>query len=185
MHIKPDQLLTTHEIGALLQMDPSTVVCWANAGKLEVYRTPGKHRRVRAGLLVEFLRRHSMYVPPALDPRTQVLVVSEDESMLKALARSAKSQETLAISTCANPIQALVRIGSEPPDVVVLDVAMRRVDVLAVLERLKRNAETKNIEVVIAAGKASAALEKKAAAMGARVIAKPVDANGLAEMTPA
>lgn len=66
-HIKPDRLLTTHQAGSLIQMDASSVAKWCKAGKLPSFRTPGGHRRIRAGDLARFLRSCRMPLPEALD----------------------------------------------------------------------------------------------------------------------
>src|SRR5690242_14023312 len=83
--IKPDQLLTSHEVGSLLQMDPSSVVKWVNDGILPAYRTPGGHRRIRSSDLLVFLRTHSMYIPDALrGGGIKVLLVDDDTSLLQS-----------------------------------------------------------------------------------------------------
>lgn len=64
--IPADRLLTSHDIGRMLQMDPSSIVKWMNDGILPGYRTPGGHRRIRAGVLLEFLVEHNMAIPEAL-----------------------------------------------------------------------------------------------------------------------
>lgn len=61
-----DRLLTSHDVGRMLQMDPSSVVKWMNDGILPGYRTPGGHRRIKASELRVFLGKHQMYVPPEL-----------------------------------------------------------------------------------------------------------------------
>ena len=50
--IDADRLLTSHEVGALLQVNPSSINKWVNEGRLAAFRTPGGHRRIRAGDLV-------------------------------------------------------------------------------------------------------------------------------------
>ena len=64
--IKPDRLLTTHQVGRIIQMDPTSVAGWCNAGRLQSFRTPGGHRRIRAGDLARFLRSSRMPLPSAL-----------------------------------------------------------------------------------------------------------------------
>ena len=54
--IHPDTLLTSHEVGVLLQLNASTVVKWVNDGILPAYRTAGGHRRIRSADLLTFLK---------------------------------------------------------------------------------------------------------------------------------
>ena len=59
-----EQLLRTGQVAALFQVSRRTVSDWARAGKLEVFLTPGGHRRFRA-LQVRALLE-SQRVPPVL-----------------------------------------------------------------------------------------------------------------------
>lgn len=183
--IKPDQLLTSHEVGNLLQMDPSSVVKWVNDGILTAYRTPGGHRRIRSSDLLSFLREHQMYIPDALRGGTvKALVVDDDTSLLQTLARGMKAyKDRVELTTCNSAIEALVRVGADKPDMLVLDVNMPELDGLEVLRRLKGSPDTKNIAVVLFTGKVTPDLEKKAAELGARaVVAKPLSVAKLAEL---
>lgn len=186
--IKPDQLLTSHEVGAMLQMDPSSVVKWVNDGILPAYRTPGGHRRIRSSDLLAFLRQHNMYIPDGLrGGAVRALLVDDDQTLLQSLARAMKShKDRVELATCASGIEALVRVGADRPDVLIIDVNMPEVDGLEVLRRLKGAAETKGIGVVLITGKPTADLEKKAGELGARgVLAKPLTAVKLLELLSA
>ena len=179
----PNRLYSSHEAGALLQMDPSSIVKWVNDGKLPAYRTPGGHRRIKAVDLLAFLRKHGMYIPTELaGGPTRVLVVDDDEAFLKAFGRAVKNHKELDLQSCTSGIEALVRIGAQRPDVLVIDVHMPEVDGFDVLKVLKAAPATKDLEVVMVTGKPSAELEKRAMAMGARaLLAKPLTVTGLAE----
>ena len=43
----PDELLTTGEVADLFDVDPKTVLRWANTGNIPSFKTPGNHRRYR------------------------------------------------------------------------------------------------------------------------------------------
>ncbi len=185
MTIKPDQLLTSHEVGSMLQMDPSSVVKWVNDGILPAYRTPGGHRRIRSSDLLSFLRNHSMFIPEELrGAGLKVLVVDDDAQLLSALARSMKSyKDRIDLTTVESGIEALVRVGSVRPDVLVADVHMPDMDGFEVLRRLKSNPDTKGMTIILFSGKHSAEAEKKALDMGAKaLLAKPLTAARLVEV---
>ncbi len=65
-----DPLLTPAEVAAMFRVDPKTVKRWAVAGKLTTIRTPGGHRRYRAGEVFELQRvntepaSYATYTPP-------------------------------------------------------------------------------------------------------------------------
>ena len=61
-----DKLLTSHQVGELLQVNPSSINKWVNDGRIQAFRTPGGHRRIRVADLVAFLEKHKMPVPRTL-----------------------------------------------------------------------------------------------------------------------
>ena len=186
--IKPDQLLTSHEVGALLQMDPSSIVKWVNDGLLPAYRTPGGHRRIRSSDLLVFLREHSMFIPDVLRGGVvHALVVDDDAALLQSLARSMKThRDKIDLATCASGIEALVRVGSERPDALIIDVHMPELDGFEVVRRLKASADTRGINIVLFTGKPTAELEKKALELGAKaLLPKPLTAAKLVEVLAA
>lgn len=69
--MKPNPILTTHEIAKLLQMDPSTISKWIDKGILTAFRTPGRHRRVFTSDLVAFLAAYKMPIPAKLDVKVK------------------------------------------------------------------------------------------------------------------
>ena len=180
-----EKLYTSHQAGALLQMDGSSIVKWANDGKLVTFRTPGGHRRIRQSDLLAFLHTHGMYVPPELSPSVKtVLVVDDDPVQLKAIRRAMKAHsDRVTIETAEGGIEALVKVGSLKPDALVLDLSMPDLDGLEVLQRLKANPATKALKIVILTGKPTAELEKKVLAAGAlALLAKPLSAASLVEL---
>src|SRR5437773_3543518 len=90
--IDADQLLTSHQVGALLQVNPSSVKKWVNEGRIAAFRTPGGHRRIRVADLVEFLDVHKMPIPRALESvsKRRLLIVDDDVMHLRALERRLK-----------------------------------------------------------------------------------------------
>lgn len=180
----PDRLLTSHDVGRMLQMDPSSIVKWVNDGILPAYRTPGGHRRIKSSDLLRFLHEHKMYVPPELEAgKKKVLLVDDDEKLLKALQRSLKPYgDKLEVYTANNGVDALVQVGSLRPDVLVLDVSMPGMDGLEVCGTLKENPATAGIQVIIVSGTLNKDLESQAKDLGAAVVLKkPVTASTLAE----
>lgn len=179
----PNQLLTSHEVGVLLQMDKSSVVKWVNDGLLPAFRTPGGHRRIRVGDLLQFLDKHGMFVPEELrGPKKRVLIVDDDEKLLKALSRSMKNYPSLDVRTVDNGVQALVQVGAWRPDVLVLDVQMPGMSGLDVCAELKKTTETQRMQILIVTGSVSETMEKQAKDLGASaVLPKPVTAKALAE----
>lgn len=189
MKIVSDQLLTSSEVGELLQVNPSSVKKWVDDGLLLAFRTPGGHRRIRAADLVTFLVHHSMPIPTDLQDaaKKRLLIVDDEVDQLKALARSLKRfGDRVEVTTTSNGIDALVLVGSFQPHVVLLDVYMPGIDGLEVCRRLKKNPATKDVQVYVVSGSFTSALEQKALEAGAaKCLPKPIDVrNVIALMYP-
>ena len=184
--IHPDTLLTSHEVGVLLQLNASTVVKWVNDGILPAYRTAGGHRRIRSADLLTFLKEQGMFIPKQLrgaGPR-KVFMVDDDKAYLQAMQRGMRNhKDKVDLTIIDNGIEALLRLGAERPDALVLDVNMPNLDGTEVLQRVKENETTKTIEVIVISGNVTDDLEKKLIAHGARaVLKKPVAPADLADM---
>ena len=183
--IEPDQLLTSTQVGNLLQVNPSSVKKWVNDGHIVAFRTPGGHRRIRAADLIAFLDQHKIPVPRPLSnaARRRVIAVDDDPIQLKALGRALKKySDKLEVTLVDNGIDALVEIGSLKPHALVLDVYMPGIDGIEVCRRLKSNPATKDIAVIVTSGRMTAEIEQAARAAGARrVLRKPVDVNAIVE----
>lgn len=177
--ITPDQLLTSTQVGSLLQVNPSSVKKWVNDGHIVAFRTPGGHRRIRAADLVVFLDHHKIPVPRLLSnaAKRRVIAVDDDTIQLKALGRAFKRYaDKVELTMVENGIDALVEIGASRPHALLIDVYMPGIDGIEVCRRLKSNPATKDIAVIITSGRMTGELEQSARAAGARrVLRKPVD----------
>lgn len=84
--IAPETYLTSHEAGALLQSNPTTINKWVKEGRIKAHATPGGHRRIKAADLVAFLVEYDMPVPEALTPVVSV------EQATKKVAKGGKKR---------------------------------------------------------------------------------------------
>lgn len=183
MKFATDQLLTSSEVGDLLQVNASSVKKWVDDGLLVAFRTPGGHRRIRIPDLVAFMDAHDMPIPRDLHEaaRRRLLIVDDDALLLKALTRAFKRHASLVeVATCGNGIDALVRVGSFRPHLVLLDIFMPGIDGIEVCRRLKKTHDTRGIDVVAVSADATDALGRKAVEAGAvRCMSKPIDVQAV------
>src|SRR5262245_57879322 len=124
-----DSLLTSHQVGALIHADPSSVKNWVERGWLKAFKTPGGHRRIRARDLVAFLTQHRMPIPPSLSFRRKLMLVDDQRREIEAFVRLLTPySERLDVLALDNGIDALLRVGSFEPELIVLDVFMPNID---------------------------------------------------------
>jgi len=178
-NLDAERLLTSHEVGALLQVNPSSVKKWVNDGRIAAHRTPGGHRRIRVADLVDFLHRHAMPIPrpPVGASKQRLLVVDDDPVALSTLERRLKPHlSRVQVALTQNGIDALVMVGSFKPDLIVLDVYMPDLDGIEVCRRLKLNTETRHIGVIVITAHLTKLIEDDALAAGALTcVSKPLD----------
>jgi diguanylate cyclase (GGDEF)-like protein len=94
--------------------------------------------------------------PPAAPDRephqaARILVVDDDPG-LRLLLRTSFELVDIDVDEAEDGIDAVHRIASSPPDVVVLDIDMPRLDGLALAHRLKRDPQTSGIGIVLLTG---------------------------------
>lgn len=173
-----ERFFTSHEVGDIFQVNPSSVVKWINDGLLPSFRTPGGHRRVAAYELVRFADRYGMPVPPELKglARLNVLVVDDEPRFLSALRRALQPfEDEIGVRVAQNGYDALMMIGGQTPDILVLDVRMPFLDGLQVLERLGDREDTRRIRAVVLSADMSPALAERCRQLGAvGCLEKPV-----------
>ena len=185
MSIDLQQLLTSSEVADLLQVNRSSVKNWVDEGLLRAFRTPGGHRRIRAADLLAFLNKQNIPVPAPLQDmaRRKLLMVDDDLPHLNALARSLRRRsDRVEIVATANGIDALVLVGSFQPHLILLDMFMPGVDGVELCRRLKKNPDTRAIDVIVFSAYLSPAVKRKAREAGAtECLSKPLDPAVLLE----
>jgi excisionase family DNA binding protein len=183
--IDPDSLLTSTQVGNLLQVNPSSVKKWVNDGHIIAFRTPGGHRRIRALDLVAFLDNHKIPVPRPLQNagKRRIVAVDDDITQLRALGRSLKRwSDKLDVTLVDGGVDALLEVGASRPHGLLLDVFMPGIDGIEVCRRLKANPATKDIAIIVTSGRLTSELEQAARGAGARrVLRKPVDVTAVIE----
>jgi class 3 adenylate cyclase len=123
----------------------------------------------------ETLSRNKSSTAGALGCRGLVLVVDDDEAN-RTLLRDPLETHGYEIVEAENGEQALQKIAQRPPDVVLLDVMMPRMDGFEVCRRLKKDARTAHIPVLIVTALSERLERLMGIAAGASdFLTKPVD----------
>jgi excisionase family DNA binding protein len=164
------ELLTAAEVAGFCAVDLKTIHNWANRGEIRHFRTPGRHLRFRRVDVVEFLRKYGYPVPDGLVVgKPSIYVIDDDARLLTTVKRALVAE--FEVTTFQDPWDALVAIGSEPPEGIVLDLKVQGFDGQRCLSRLKQLPMTRHIRTVVFS--ADAAMKKKALEAGASFVLKP------------
>ncbi len=148
---------STFEVGRICNVAHTTVINWIERRELDAHSTPGGHRRVYRNDFLAFLKKYHMRIPPELteaEKKPGVLIVDDDVEILAMLSKAFKEYAPqFKVRTTQNGMEALMIVGREPPEVIILDVVMPGMDGLAVCKTLKAGASSKNIKVLVITGK--------------------------------
>jgi CheY-like chemotaxis protein len=150
-----ERTYTTHDIAKFCDVYPSSVSNWIGSGKLKsAYSTPGGHHRFTLKDLLVFFKEFGIPVPSELSSRPmRVLIVDDDPEVTRVIQRAfARRAETFEAEVCHTGIEALIRIGQAPPDLVILDIVLPKMDGMQVCRVLKSKPETQGIKIIAISG---------------------------------
>jgi CheY-like chemotaxis protein len=110
-----------------------------------------------------------------MTPPPLILVV-EDNEVNQLLTASVLEREGFEVDLAGSSVQAMERLGSRKPDLILMDIQLPGMDGLALTRRLKADPATANITVVaLTAHAMSGDREQTLAAGCAGYISKPID----------
>jgi excisionase family DNA binding protein len=171
--------LTLGQAAAFLGAAQSTVRKWADGGRLPAFYTPGGHRRFRRDDLEAFLAGPRTTPRASRGPAPSVLVV-DDDAPLREFIRANLEAEGFSVREAASATEGLAALDEEPPDLILLDVMMPRMDGWEMLRRVQAQHGVEAIQVIMYSGKLEEA--GKAEEHGAQAfIGKPFDPGKLLE----
>jgi len=167
-------IYTTHDLSRLLHVNPRSVINWIEQDLLQSFRTPGGHRRVRHEDLIAFLRKHKIPMPASLTSGTfNILVVENEDGVAKTIESGLAAENSYVVSNARDGINALIAVGRNRPDLIILDLGIPGVDALEVCRQIK--ADPANQTVVLAISGESG-MEASAKAAGADAfLVKPME----------
>jgi excisionase family DNA binding protein len=167
--------LTLGQAAKYLGVAQSTIRKWSDGGRLPAFYTPGGHRRFRRGDLDQFLG--SSRGGPSTQP---VVLVVDDDDGLRAFLRSNLEIEGYAVREAASAEEGLAALDEEPPDLILLDVMMPRMNGWEMLQRVRERHGVGTMPVIMFSGKVDEGEPGAAEERGAQAfIGKPFDPEQL------
>jgi excisionase family DNA binding protein len=174
--------LTLGQAATYLGVAQSTVRKWSDGGRLPAFYTPGGHRRFRRADLDSFLAGSSG-AGTASSAQPVVLIVDDDEQ-LREFIRVNLEMDGYVVREAGSAEEGLAALEDEPPDLVLLDVMMPRVDGFEMLRKMQEEHGRGSVPVIMFSGKVDEETASRAAREGAQAfIGKPFDPQALIEST--
>ena len=140
--------LTTRQAAAHCRVSIPTLRRWIRTGALIAHLTPGGHRRIDLDEFQRFLRSEGRPAYPApSDARIRILLV-DDEPLVVEMLRDLLADGPCAIETAADGYEALVKVGTFRPALIILDVVLAGLDGIEACRCLRRLPETRGVRIL-------------------------------------
>jgi excisionase family DNA binding protein len=158
--------LTTGDVARRCQVTVGTVKNWIEAGQLEAFRTPGRHFRIPSSALKRF--QTAFGFPAAAEDKTRILVVDDEQDFVDLVIEAlADLLPDARVEGAGGGYEALLKIGSFQPHLLVLDLRMPGLDGFEVCRRVKEAPDSKGTKILATTGFTDAEAESLALACGA------------------
>ena len=104
------------------------------------------------------------------------VLYAEDDIEHREMMRVILQGTGITLIEATNGVEALQKVKSQPPDLILLDLFMPKLDGHGVMEALNSDPRTKNIPIIVLSAWSTGDNRKRARGAGARsFIAKPYD----------
>ncbi len=152
---------TTFKISKICGVYPTTVINWINQKKLKAHVTPGGHHRVLKEDLLAFLKEYDFPVPAELCGRKKVFIVDDDEIFSSLIKRIFSKKDIFQVFVFKDGYQALMSLGKENPDLMVVDLVMPVMDGPTLCRKIKEDKNLSRIKIVAVSGERLSEDKKK------------------------
>jgi CheY-like chemotaxis protein len=151
--MKEKDVYRTGEAATFLDLPRRTVSKYCMTGRIPATQHPiSKMWRIKHNDLVAFMGTNGV-VASESTPSPFVLIVDDEQPVINIITRTLSHNGwNLSLDSVTSGYDALVKIGAEIPDLVILDIKIPEMNGKEVLRTLKRGEKTRNIKVLVVAG---------------------------------
>ena len=137
----------------MLMVSPTTIRQWSSEDKIRSSVTLGGHRRFLRSDIERFASEQGLTLQLPDDQTTRILIIDDDEDLLKYLTKVFSRVDTPVNTMVANNgFEAGRLVESFHPHVVLLDLLMPGMDGFAVCRTIKQTPASKATRVVAMTG---------------------------------
>jgi excisionase family DNA binding protein len=137
--LKVLDLMTTNDVAKELGVTIRTAQLWVEQGALEGWKTPGGHRRITRASFnkMSASRKKNQQNDHG---KLHVLIIEKDETTQSMYRQTIKSWGlAVDLKIMAHPIEALIHLSLQTPDLLVTDLTSGEIDALAMLKAIRGN----------------------------------------------
>jgi excisionase family DNA binding protein len=170
--------LTLGQAAKYLGVAQSTIRKWSDQGLVPAFYTPGGHRRFRRRDLDTFLNRSAHTGQPG-----PLVLIVDDDAGLRRYVRASLENEGYSVREAGSAEEGLAALEEEPPDLILLDVMMPKVDGWEMLRLVQERHGVGAIPVIMFSGRVEEGSEEAASRGAQAFVGKPFDPEQLVEST--
>jgi excisionase family DNA binding protein len=174
--------LTLGQAAKYVGVAQSTMRKWTDLGRVSSFKTPGGHRRYRRNELEKFIEGSGRAGSTIVD--APLVLIVDDDPKLREYVRVNLEAEGYVVREAGSADEGLASLDEEPPDLILLDVMMPRVDGWEMLRHVQEKHGVGTIPVIMFSGKVDERSAADASSRGAQgFLGKPFDPRSLIEST--
>lgn len=111
------------------------------------------------------------------------IMVVDDDANIRTILKHRFEREDYTVRLAGNGLEALAEVGSQRPDVIILDLMMPQMDGIQFLSHLRRNPQTGDIPVIVLTALGRTPYYETTRQLGAAgLVVKPFSPRQLVEM---
>jgi excisionase family DNA binding protein len=172
--------LTLGQAARYLGVAQSTIRKWSDQGRLSAFYTPGGHRRYRLRDLEAFVAGSAGSAPASRSRPAPLVLIVDDDPRIREFVRVNLEMDGFAVREAGSADEGLAALEDEPPDLILLDVMMPKVDGWEMLQRVRERHGVDSIQVIMFSGQLEHDGSDQAEAGGAQAfVGKPFNPQDL------
>jgi excisionase family DNA binding protein len=172
--------LTLGQAARYLGVAQSTIRKWSDQGRLSAFYTPGGHRRYRLRDLEAFVAGSAGGATAPRSRPAQLVLIVDDDPRIREFVRVNLEMDGFAVREAGSADEGLAALEDEPPDLILLDVMMPKVDGWEMLQRVRERHGVDSIQVIMFSGQVEHDGTDQAEAGGAQAfLGKPFNPQDL------
>jgi excisionase family DNA binding protein len=172
--------LTLGQAARYLGVAQSTIRKWSDQGRLSAFYTPGGHRRYRLRDLEAFVAGSAGGATASRSRPAPLVLIVDDDPRIREFVRVNLEMDGFAVREAGSADEGLAALEDEPPDLILLDVMMPKVDGWEMLQRVRERHGVDSIQVIMFSGQVEHDVSNQAEAGGAQAyVGKPFNPQDL------
>ncbi|MES2207590.1 MAG: response regulator [Pseudomonadota bacterium] len=185
----PEDFRSPAEAVKILGVSPKTIQLWVENGTLRAWKTAGGHRRITVESIMEVVKQREQAKLPSpaevvVAPVVPSILVVDDEASHRRLYELGITAWNLPLKleTAKDGFEGLIKVGYQPPRVLISDLHMPGMDGFQMIRRLQRMPELSGTLLIIVTAMSLAEIEAQGGLpKELKIFSKPVPFDQLKE----